>query len=493
MIMELYLIIALIILLIQAAAHTYRMMSLLGICHSAITLVITIVLMVYPDLWPMNSPLFMVDHLNLFLMLITGIIFTCASIYAVGYIGGLVKAGELDRRSLKIFYIGYSFLLLATTLAFYAPNVAQFWIFAELTTVFSALLVAILAVKDTIDASLKYIFVCSTSMLFSFIGIIFLFELMRKTSGTGGGTLDWQTILAVAPHCDSRMLGIVSIFFFIGFAAKSGIVPLHTWLPEAHAKAPSSVSAVLSGVILNIGIYGILRMTGIIHQTGISGQISLLLLIFGMITISVACFSMLRQKGTKQLIAFSSIENMGFLLLASGIGTPVAIFWMLFHMMGHSFVKAGLFFSAGILHRQYRSPTHKGEDRIADIFRLQPFAAATFIIGCVAITGTPLFPLFLSKFGILLEAGKISMYIPLIVLLLFAVAAAAIFRFILHTIGDRYTDGEEPLPYVVPGWMKAPVVFLLILSGIVGIMMLPGEEAFLLAAVHDIGMSGMGL
>ena len=222
MIMELFPIITLVILLLQAVQHTHRAMSFLGVCHSALSLILTVVLVAFPDIWPSNSPFFMIDHLNLFLMLITGVIFTCASVYAVGYIDGLIKTGDLNRRSLRIFYLGYSLLLLATTMALFAPNMAQFWIFAELTTVFSALLVAILAMKDTIDASLKYIFVCSTSMLFSFIGIIFLFELMRHETGTG--TLDWKILLAEASHCDSRMLGIACIFFFIGFAAKSGIV-----------------------------------------------------------------------------------------------------------------------------------------------------------------------------------------------------------------------------------------------------------------------------
>jgi len=209
-----------------------------------------------------------------------------------------------------------------------------------------------------------------------------------------------------------------------------------------------------------------------------------------MITMSVACFSMLRQTNTKKLIAFSSIENMGFLLLATGIGTPIAIFWMLFHMMGHSLVKAGLFFSAGILHRQYHSHIQGEEDRISDLFRLQPFAAGAFILGSIAIIGTPLFPIFLSKFGILLEAGKISLYIPLIALVLFAIAAVALFRHLLSVMGTESPAGEAPAPYLAPRWMRAPVIFLLLLSGAIGLFMIPGEEEFLLAAVLDLGITG---
>jgi hydrogenase-4 component F len=492
-----YILLTFIILLLQSVQHKHRAMSLLGVIHSAGMLLITTILVITPDTWAENSPLFLIDHLNLLMMLITGVIFTCASVYAVGYIDGLIQTGELDRRSLRIFYIGFSLLLLATIMAFSSPDIARFWIFAELTTVFSALLVAILAVKDRIDASLKYIFVCSTSMLFSFIGIIFFFELTRMATGTG--SLEWNTILALAKTGDSGMLGVACIFFFIGCAAKSGIVPLHTWLPEAHAKAPSAVSAVLSGAILNIGLYGIVRMAGILHATSIVNQISLLLIMFGLVSMSVACLSMLRQKSMKKIIAFSSIENMGFMVLAIGIGTPLALFWMLFHMIGHSLIKASLFFSAGIIHRQYHTATFGEEDHIGDLFRLQPFATISFIIGCVAIVGTPLFPLFLSKIGILLIAGAMSLYLPLVILILFAIAAVALFRYILSIMGQEFEESAEdaiskaPKPYLTPTWMKAPVVFLLLIAVILGIMMIPGEEEFLLAAVSDAGFLAEGL
>lgn len=490
MIAHLYLLAGIIILILQVLGRSHRTMSLLGVLHSMAVLIITLLLAATPQEWT-PDPLFMIDHLNLVIMIITGLVFTCASVYAVGYIDGLVRDGELDRRSLKIFYTGFSLLLLATTLALYSPSVAQFWIFAELTTVFSALLVAILAVKENIDASLKYIFVCSTSMLFSFIGIIFFFELIRQA--TGEGSLDWQVIRDTATTCDGGMLGIASIFFFIGFAAKSGIVPLHTWLPEAHAKAPSAVSAVLSGAILNIGLYGILRIAGILHQSEIAGQMTFLFIIFGMVTMSVAAFSMLKQTGMKQMIAFSSVENMGFMLLAIGIGTPVALFWMVYHMIGHSLVKTGLFFSAGIIHRQYRSHTPGKDDTIADLFTMQPFAACTFIIGSVAIMGTPLFPLFLSKFGILLEAGKITLYLPLVVLLLFAAAATAIIRFLLSAMEREFPEGKKPEGYEPSIWMKVPIIVLLILSLSAGVLMLPVEEQFLMAAITDIGIGGAGI
>ncbi len=487
MIAILYLVLALVILLLQFIIRKHRSVSILGVLHPVISLGITVYLIGTPAQWNASS-FFLIDHLSLFIMLITSIIFASAGIYAVGYIDGLVKSGDLERRSLRIFYFGFSLLLTVTTMAIFTPNVALFWICAELTTVLSALLIAILALRATIDASLKYIFICSTSMLFSFIGIIFLFEAVRNKTGTG--SLEWTDIMQQAAGLETGMVWIAFVFFFIGFAAKSGIVPFHTWLPEAHAKAPSAVSAVLSGAILNVGMYGIIRMTGIIKNTTVFEQVSVLLIIFAMITMGVACLSMLRQKKLKTLIAFSSIENMGFILLGIGIGSPVSLFWALFHMMGHSCIKAGLFFSAGILHRQYKLPTRSGEDEIGDLFQLQPFAAGTLMAGFAALIGMPLFPLFFSKVGILLSFIAISVWLPALVLLLFACAAVALIRFYLPVMAARFPAGEGPVPYTAPLSMKLPIVILLLLSLMVGTVMIPGEEAFLTAAVIDCGFGG---
>ena len=190
-------------------------------------------------------------------------------------------------------------------------------------------------------------------MLFSFVGLIFLFEVSRETLGQG--TLNWSVLVQHASAFPSGMMIACFALVFIGFAAKSGIFPFHTWLPEAHAKAPSAVSALLSGVLLNVGIYAIIRMVALVHQTAAISVVSPLLFLFGVLTIAIAAFSMLPQKNLKKLIAFSSIENMGVLLVGLAIATPVAMFWVIFYIMAHAFTKASLFLSAGILHRQYHS------------------------------------------------------------------------------------------------------------------------------------------
>lgn len=430
---------------------------------------------------------FFVDHLGIYEVLITVVIFALAAIYARGYIESLLESGELGKGSLKLFYAAWAFLLLLITLAFFADNLALFWILAELTTINSAMLVAILSARENIDAALKYIFIASISMLFAFVGLIFLFETSRSVLGTG--TLNWTELMQYAHTFPTGMMIASCALIFIGFAAKSGIFPFHTWLPEAHAKAPSAVSAILSGVLLNVGIYGIIRVFALAHQTAAVTTLSGLLALMGILTIGIAAFSMLPQKNLKKLIAFSSVENMGLILVGIAVATPLVLFWVIFHIMAHSLTKAALFFSAGILHRQYHSRlSSEAVDEIVDVFQLQPLAAWGIILGGLAIIGTPLFPVFFSKLFILLGLGTVSFWAVALVLVLLFVAACGLGWFVLSafTRVSPPNSPEEIRPYVTPLAMKIPLVILLGLIFILGVVVTGGEVAFIDQIVREL-------
>lgn len=435
-----------------------------------------------------GSEYFYVDHLSLYEVLIAALLFFLASVYANGYVESLMHAQELHRNNLKIFYMDFSLLLTIVTLAFFSDNLALFWIFAELTTIFSAALVAILSARENIDAAIKYIFIASGAMLFSFIGLIFLYTLSGEVLGRG--TLNWTLLLENAALLSPKMLTASFVFLFIGFAAKSGIFPFHTWLPDAHSKAPSAVSAILSGVLLNIGMYGILRMYAIVRQTQAEDMISQFLLGFGLLTVAVAALNMLLQKNLKMLIAFSSVEHMGILLLGIGIGTPLALFWALFYILAHSLTKASLFFSAGILHRQYESNMIQD---IRDVFSLQPIAGWGFVIGSFAIIGMPPFPIFSAKFFILLEAFGFSKSLVFAVLLLLVIASAAFARFLIEafTRSSKETGTESLetplLPYTVRSGMKFPILFIIFMILALGVFFPEPLENLLNAIVYELG------
>jgi hydrogenase-4 component F len=436
---------------------------------------------------------FYLDRLSLYEALVAALLFCFASVYSNGYVESLMEARELNRKNLKIFYMAFSLLLTTTTLAFFSDSLALFWIFAELTTVFSAVLVAILSARENIDAALKYIFIASGAMLFAFIGLIFLFKLSGEVPGCGEGTLNWTVLMANAGSLSPKMLTASFVFIFIGFAAKSGIVPFHTWLPDAHSKAPSAVSAILSGVLLNVGTYGILRMYALVRQTEAAPLVSGFLIAFGLLTVAVAVLNMLRQKNMKMLIAFSSVEHMGIILLGIGAGSPLALFWTLYYVLAHSLTKASLFFSAGILHRQYESNL-AGDMR--DVLQLQPLAGWGFIVGSVAIVGLPPFPIFSAKLSILLEAARLPYggILVFAVLVFLVLASAAFARFLLEAFTRRSSGSvlnglseEELQPYHVRLGMKVPIIVMLCLVLVLGVYCPPFLENLLNGIVQELG------
>jgi hydrogenase-4 component F len=320
------------------------------------------------------------------------------------------------------------------------------------------------------------------------VGLIFLFEISRSVLGEG--TLNWTDLIQHASAFPPGLMIACFVLVFIGLAAKSGIFPFHTWLPEAHAKAPSAVSALLSGVLLNVGIYGILRMYALVHKTGAVAIVSPLLALFGVLSMGIAVFSMLPERNLKKLIAFSSIENMGILLVGLAVATPVALFWVLFHIMAHAFTKASLFLSAGILHRQYRSRfSGDAVDEIRDVFKYQPLAAWGIIIGGLAIIGIPPFAVFFSKLFLLLQLGTVSVPVLALVLVLLFIAASAFGYFVISSF-SRVSAPDAPCdcePFLTPVSMKIPIVLLLAIIVILGIYFPTGEISFISRIVTELG------
>jgi hydrogenase-4 component F len=491
MILIAFILIAVAALVLIAFSRTNRQMNTICIAEAALFTAIAAWLILSGQIpvsaFVIGSQYFFIDHFGCYEILIATVIFLLAAVYARGYVEGLIESRELGKGSLRLFYGAWAFLLLIIVLAFSSDNLALFWIFAELTTIISAMLVAILYARDNIDAAIKYIFIASVSMLFSFVGLIFLFEISRSKFGTG--SLNWTVLMQQAPVFPAGMMVAAFALVFIGFAAKSGIFPFHTWLPEAHVRAPSAVSAILSGVLLNVGIYGIIRVFAIVHRTPAVSTVSPLLLVFGILTVGIAALSMLPQKKLKKLIAFSSIENMGLLLVGLAIATPVAVFWVLFHVMAHAFTKASLFFSAGILHRQYHSTlSADAVDDMQDVFRLQPLAAWGVILGGLAIIGIPLFPIFLSKLFILVQLGSYSLPALVFLLVLLFIAAASFGYYVISAFSrvSRPETSEEIAVYITPAGMKAPIVILLVLIVILGTVFTNGEVGFLNRIVAEL-------
>jgi hydrogenase-4 component F len=437
-----------------AKADVLNTITLLHVAAYALITVFVIIRVPLP-LFALNQYLF-IDPLAIFEVLISVIVFLLAAIFGRGYIKSLLIKGEVKPESLELFYGSFNLLLIVIVFSFFSNNLALFWILLELTTILSAILIVMLSARDNIIAALKYVFIASTAMLFSVAGMIMLFAITKEVGGAG--TLNWNELMTSASAFPASLFTFAFTFIFIGFASKAGIVPFHTWLPQAHAKAPSMVSAVLSAVLLNGGIYGVLRLFAIAHQTESWHVISVILIVFGVLSIAIAALSMLPRSNLKKLIGFSSIEHMGLVLIGIGVGTPLALFWTLFHILGHSLIKSLLFFSAGILNQQYNS-NHLQDIRNA--LKLQPLASWGVIIGSVAVIGMPPFPMFFSKLFILTQLGSNSLPALFIVLVLLLVVAGA-FAFLIINAFSRQSETVIE-PYHVDWTMKLPIILLLII------------------------------
>jgi len=409
----------------------------------------------------LHGEYFYIDSLSLYEILVSSLVFLLAAVYARGYVSNLVTSGELDSSILRLFYGTFCLLELVTVLAFASNNLALLWIFAELSTLFSAALIVMLKARENIIAALKYVFVASTAMLFSLIGIILLYAMSRGV--IDGGSLNWTALFATAPRLDPRLFFLAFVFLFLGFAAKAGIVPFHTWVPAAHVRAPSAVSVVI-GVVLNVGVYAILRLYAIGHASGAGAHLTVFLFIFGVLSIAVAGFSLLKRTNTKKVIVFSGVESAGLLLIAIGLSSPVALYWALFYTLGYSLVKSLLFFCAGIFHIQYKSNKYFA---VKDAFKLQPLASWGLILGSVAAAGTPLFPIFLAKWNILGALAGESIGMLLATLLFLLLAAIGLAYFFIRMFSQ---DGGGEIPaFRTPLSMKFPILVTLAMLLILGL------------------------
>ncbi len=485
-ILSLYAVIGLAIILMLIFSKSHKTINALSMILPASYIALALYTLASEGLpnYVLGGNYFFMDHLGIYEVLISGILFLLAALYARSYIERSMEIGEMSPNTIKLFYVAFNLLLIVITYAFFANNLALFWILAELTTAFSAVLVVILNAPKNIGAALKYVFITSTCMLFSFIGLILIFTLTQSNLGTG--TLNWSTLMSVASRLSPGILFASFLFTFVGFAAKSGIVPFHAWLPSAHSKAPAPVSAILSGSVTSVGIYGIIRMYAIVAQTSELPKISYFLIAFGIISMVVAALTMLNQVNLKKLIGYSTIENMGFLLVGLGLGTPVAVLWMLFYTLAHSFTKASLFFSAGILHHQFESVRM---ERIKDAFKLQPFASWSLILGVIAIIGMPTSAIFLPKLEILLQAASFSPYMLFGLLIVFLFATAAFGLFLIKMFSQKSEDGAPELKrFCAPVTMKLPIIILLAMVFVLGVFFPQQLNDLLKTIVSELGI-----
>lgn len=325
-----------------------------------------------------------------------------ASIYSVNYMGKQYRDGIIDTKHLIRYYQGFNMFIFTMLLVPIINNTGLMWVAIEATTLISVLLIMIYIKEDAIRSAWKYLIIATVGLSFALIGTIFFYYANINNQLMSGipedAKINWTNILANSKSLDPMIVKIAFIFIIIGYGTKAGIAPMHNWLPDAHSESPTPISAMLSGVLLNCALYGILRFH-LISSGSIGTEFSdSLLIIFGLLSVGIASFSIIFQKDMKRMLAYSSVEHIGIIAVAFGFGGLLGIYGAILHMINHAIVKPLMFLASGKISQKYET---KAMAKIKGIITTMPITGSMFLIGGLAIVGLPPFNIFLSKFMIL--------------------------------------------------------------------------------------------
>ena len=361
---------------------------------------------------------FLIDELSLFFLLTITAITMASAWYSIGYIENDLDNKIITPKQSKIYYILFNLFSFSMLFAVVQDNLGLLWVSIEMTTLASAFLVGFYNNKKSVEAAWKYIIICSVGISLALLGTILLYYAVAELGLIK--SLDWSEIMTVAKNLNPNIIKTMFIFILAGYGTKSGLALMHSWLPDAHSQAPAPISALLSGVLIKTSLYAILRFA-IITDTAVgSGFTQHLFLIFGLASVGLAAGFILVQKDIKRLLAYSTIEHMGIILIGLGFGGFAGCYGALFHLFNHAAGKAFMFFSAGSIVKIYG--THKLA-RIRGIIKLLPFTGGLLILAVFALCGVPPFSIFFSELIILSAGFAGSAYISISLTLLFLALA----------------------------------------------------------------------
>ncbi len=339
------------------------------------------------------------DQAGLLFLTLTSGLFVPAALYAVGDMKRYAAAGYREGVSERIYVAGMLFFLFAMTAVCLAQDMGLMWVAVEATTLATAPLIYFRKSPGALEATWKYLLICSVGIALALLGT-FILAVAAAEASSGVLTLRIRSLAYLAPLMDPALVKAAFIFLLVGYGAKMGLAPMHTWLPDAHSESPSPVSALLSGTLLNGAFLAILRTADIVQSAGLDEFSNGLLRLFGLVSMAVAGAFILGQRDFKRLLAYSSVEHMGILAFGAGLG-GAGLWAALFHAVNHTFAKGCLFLTAGNIMFRYHA---KSTLTVSGVRRGMPINGALWLAGFLAICGLPPFGIFLSEFAIIIAS-----------------------------------------------------------------------------------------
>ncbi len=391
---------------------------------------------------------FFIDTLNVFLVALTSFVSMTTSIFSGPYMRIETERGKLTAARLRLYHCMYQWFVFTMLLALTTNNLGVMWIAMEAATLTTVLLVSLYRTPESLEAAWKYFILCGVGIAIALFGTIVLYLASAKILGPGMDALLWTQVHAARMQLDPAVLAIAFVFLMVGYGTKVGLVPLHSWLPDAHAEGPTPVSAVLSGLLLNVALYSLIRCKVIVDGAIGGGFAGNLFMGFGIVSVVIAALLLARQRDIKRLFAYSSIEHMGLITFAFGMGGAIANFAALLHMTVHSLTKSALFFAAG--HASQAAGTQQMAD-IRGLVSATPTVGWCLMIGTFAILGMPPFGVFASEFLILTSAMRQEPWATPILLLALGIAFATMLRRVQPMVfGESNTGALPASPALLP-------------------------------------------
>ncbi|HEY8907305.1 MAG TPA: hydrogenase 4 subunit F, partial [Rhodoferax sp.] len=391
---------------------------------------------------------FYIDPLNVFLVTLTAFVSLTTAIFSRPYMRVEQDHGKMTARRMRLYHSMYQLFSFTMLLGLTTNNLGIIWVAMEAATLTTVLLVSVYRTPASLEAAWKYFILCGVGIAQALFGTILVYMAADKVLGAEYATLLWSNLADIKGQLDPTIMSLAFVFLLIGYGTKIGLVPLHSWLPDAHAEGPTPVSAVLSGLLLNVAMYAVLRckvLTDGALGTQMAGQ---LMMGFGLLSVVVAAFFLSRQKDVKRMFSYSSIEHMGLITFAFGMGGPVASFAGLLHMTVHSLVKSAIFFAVG--HATQKAGTQVMSE-IRGLIKVNPAVGWGLMLGVMAIAGMPPFGVFASEFLILTTAMREQAWAtPFLFLALGVAFASMLVRVLPMVFGDTTLKTLAHPPALIP-------------------------------------------
>ncbi|ODU51004.1 MAG: hydrogenase 4 subunit F [Thiobacillus sp. SCN 63-374] len=402
---------------------------------------------------------FFIDSFNVFLVALTAFVAFTTALFSRPYMRIEQEHGKLNAQRLRLYHSSYQIFIAAMLLALTTNNMGILWVAMEAATLATVLLVSLYRTPASLEAAWKYFILCGVGIALALFGTILLYFAAEKILGSGGTALLWTHLNGVKTQLEPTVLSLAFVFLLVGYGTKVGLAPLHSWLPDAHAEGPTPVSAVLSGLLLNVALYAVMRSKVLVDGALGNEMAGNLMMGFGLFSVVLAAFLIKRQTDVKRMFAYSSIEHMGLITFAFGMGGAVANFAALLHMTMHSLTKSAIFFAVG------HATQKAGSQLMADIrglIKTNPTIGWGLMLGTIAILGVPPFGVFASEFLIITTAMHDHPWATPFLLLALGVAFASIFGKVQPMVFGETESAKLPYqPALTPVFLHLGLVLML--------------------------------